>query len=500
MYYIGYDIGSSSIKAALVDTLNGKSLAVVQEPEEEMEMLAIKNGWAEQDPDVWWTHVCNATKRLIAQTNISASKIMGIGIAYQMHGLVVVDADGKPLRNSIIWCDGRAVEIGNKAFKDLGEDHCKTNLLNSPANFTASKLKWVKENEPDIYKKIYKFMLPGDYIGYKLSNEINTTVSGLSEGILWDFKKGDLADWLLDHYGIGRNLVPNIVDTFGNQGSVTEEASAVSGLPVGIPVLYRAGDQPNNALSLNVFNVGEVAATGGTSGVIYAITDNLSVKESSRVNNFAHVNHSKQDPRIGKLLCINGAGIQYRWLLNNLDVASYEEMNNLASNIPVGSDGVRIIPFGNGAERMLDNKDVGTHLANLNLNNHTKAHVCRAALEGIAFSFVYGMEILKSDGIEVNVIRAGNDNLFRSGIFSNTIATLIEHEIEIYNTTGAIGAARAAGLHKGGIEEFGKNIMQNDHVMTFMPFKNKEAYLKAYNDWKKELEIILNNKQDGSIR
>ncbi len=411
-----------------------------------------------------------------------------------MHGLVIVDEAGNPLRKSIIWCDSRAVEIGNEALEALGEEKCANHLLNSPANFTASKLKWVKDNEPDIYNKIYKFMLPGDFIAYKFSNVINTTISGLSEGIFWDFKNESVADFLLEYYGIDKNLVPDIVDTFGLQSVVDEKGEAESGIAAGTPIYYRAGDQPNNALSLNVFNPGEVAATGGTSGVVYAVTDNLSGKESTRVNNFVHVNHTKSHPRIGKLLNINGAGIQYRWLLNNLDVSSYEEMNNLAADVKIGSDGVCLIPFGNGAERMLNNQEIGTRIANLNLNNHHKGHICRAALEGIAFSFVYGMEILKSDGIKPSVIRAGNDNLFRSEIFANTVATLIEQEIEIYNTTGAIGAARAADLHKGNFESFGQGIIDNDHVMTFMPFKDKTPYLQAYNNWKKELEIILNNK------
>ena len=355
-------------------------------------------------------------------------------------------------------------------------------------------LKWVKENEPEIYSKAYKFMLPGDYIAYKFSNQINTTISGLSEGIFWDFKKDSIADFLLTYYGIDELLVPDIVDTFGLQSIVDDKGESESGLAAGTPIYYRAGDQSNNALSLNVFNPGEVAATGGTSGVVYAVTDNLSGKESTRVNNFAHVNYKKSVPRIGKLLNINGAGIQYRWLLNNLAVNSYEEMNNLASEISIGSDGVCMLPFGNGAERMLNNLDIGTRLVNVNLNNHHKGHLCRAALEGIAFSFVYGMEILKSDGIEVNVIRAGNDNLFRSDIFANTVATLIGYEIEIYNTTGAIGAARAAGLYNSDFETYGKLIMDNDHVMTFMPFKDKTPYLKAYQNWKKELELVLNNK------
>jgi len=494
-YYLGLDIGSSSIKAALVDVKSGKSLGVVQEPKEEMGMYAQKNGWAEQKPNDWWMHICNAITRLKKQYNVSRTQIKGIGISYQMHGLVLVDKAGKPLRKSIIWCDSRAVDIGNAAFDNIGNETCSSQLLNSPANFTASKLKWVKDNEPDIYKKVHKFMLPGDYVAYKFSNVINTTISGLSEGIFWDFKSDTIADFLLEHYGIDEDFVPDIVDTFGVQSVVDQNGETESGIAAGTPIYYRAGDQPNNALSLNVFNPGEVAATGGTSGVVYAVTDSLSAKESSRVNNFAHVNYKKGDaPRIGKLLCINGAGIQYRWLLNNLAVDSYEAMNNLASEIPVGSDGVCLIPFGNGAERMLNNKEIGTRIVNMNLNNHHKGHICRAALEGIAFSFVYGMEIMTSDGIKARVIRAGNDNLFRSEIFANTVATLIEQEIEIYNTTGAIGAARAANLHTGDFETFGKAIMDNDHVMTFMPFKDKAPYLKAYNNWKKELELILNSK------
>lgn len=492
MYYLGLDIGSSSVKAALVEISSGKSIGVVQEPSEEMSMFAQKNGWAEQKPEDWWLHTCNAISRLKQQYNVSRTQIKGIGISYQMHGLVLVDKSGKLLRKSIIWCDSRAVDIGNNAFKEIGEDVCTTHLLNSPANFTASKLKWVQQHEPEIYNQIYKFMLPGDYIAFKFSNKINTTISGLSEGIFWDFKKQKIANFLFDSYGINTSLVPDIVDTFGEQSKVDKKGEQQSGIAAGTPIYYRAGDQPNNALSLNVFHPGEVAATGGTSGVVYAVTNTLSVKESSRVNNFAHVNYQKgSSVRIGKLLCINGAGIQYRWLLNNLALSSYEEMNTLASEIPVGSDGVCLIPFGNGAERMLNNKEIGTRIVNMNLNNHHKGHICRAALEGIAFSFVYGMEILKSDGIDASVIRAGNDNLFRSEIFANTVATLIEQEIEIFNTTGAIGAARAANLHTGDFKSFEKSIMDNDHVMTFMPFKDKQPYVDAFKNWKKELELTL---------
>lgn len=492
MYYLGIDLGSSSVKIAIVDTSTGKSIGVIQSPEEEMSMLSPKKGWAEQNPKDWWSHVCAGISKIKKTYNISENDIEGIGIAYQMHGLVIVDEKGEPLRNSIIWCDSRAVDIGNKAYQEIGEDSCDTHLLNSPANFTASKLRWVKENEPETYNKIYKFMLPGDYIAYRFSNTINTTISGLSEGVFWNFKQDDVSKTILDYYEIPSAFVPEIVDTFGHQGKISAIGAKESGLLEGTPILYRAGDQPNNALSLNVFHPGEVAATGGTSGVVYAITENLSVKESSRVNNFAHVNYKKGvSKNIGKLLCINGAGIQYRWLLNNLDVSSYAEMNDLAADVEVGSDGICVIPFGNGAERMLENQTIGTRIVNLDLNRHSKAHICRATLEGIAFSFVYGIEIMNSDGIDAKVMRAGNDNLFRSEIFSNTIATLIKQEIEIYNTTGAIGAARACTLSKNGYDTF-SGFMKNDHVLTYAPFKDTEQYQIAYQNWKKELNLILN--------
>ncbi|QOG04299.1 xylulokinase [Flavobacterium sp. MDT1-60] len=494
MYYIGYDIGSSSVKVAIVEAETGKKIIVLNEPQNEMEIVSLHSDWAEQDPEIWWQHICTATKRAIREANIDASKIQGVGISYQMHGLVIVDDACNPLRNSIIWCDSRAVEIGNKAYAEIGAEKCSEHLLNSPGNFTASKLKWVKENEPEIYKKIYKYMLPGDYIAYKLTGKVTTTKNGLSEGMLWDYKENKVANWLLDYYGIDQSLTPEIVENFTNQGTLNEKASKESGLPVGIPVVYRAGDQPNNALALNVLNPGEVAATGGTSGVFYAVSEMSTGNKTNRVNNFVHVNYEVETPRIGKLLNINGAGIQYRWLRNNMGDETYESMNRKASKIAIGSEGVVVIPFGNGAERMFNNKNIGTHFLNLNLNIHHSAHLFRASLEGIAFSFVYGMECLKDDNATINVIRAGNDNLFRSEIFSNTVATLIGHEIEIYNTTGAVGAARAVGLKDGDYNKFGSSITTNDHVMTFLPLKNKEPYEKAYQKWKQELELILTNK------
>jgi len=492
MYYLGYDLGSSSIKISIVCSETGRNIHTLNEPSTEMEIISIKNDWAEQDPETWWKHICNGTKRVLKESKINNKEIISIGISYQMHGLVIIDKKGKSLRNSIIWCDSRAVEIGNNAYHDIGAVKCSNNLLNSPGNFTASKLKWVKENELSIYENIYKYMLPGDYIAFKMTDVVNSTKNGLSEGMLWDYKENKVAQWLLDYYEIDKSLTPDIVENFTNQGEVTSKAAQETGLPIGIPITYRAGDQPNNALSLNVLKNGEVAATGGTSGVVYAVTNKLSSKESTRINHFAHVNYSTSNQLVGKLLCINGAGIMYKWLKKNTSANSYEEMNKSAVKISIGSEGLVVIPFGNGAERMFNNKNIGTHFFNLNLNIHTESHLFRASLEAIAFSFVYGIEIMKNDGTEINIIKAGNDNLFRSDIFSNTVSTLINHDIEIYNTTGSVGAARASGLTKRNFGKFGDFLSKNNHVKTYKPNKNNKAYIKAYNNWKNELKTILN--------
>jgi xylulokinase len=439
---------------------------------------------------MWWKNTCQAIKNLISLTNINPSLISGIGISYQMHGLVLLDSKGDLLRDSIIWCDDRAVSIGKKAFDEIGKKKCINQILNSPANFTASKLKWVKNNENELYNRVFKFMLPGDYIAYKFSGKMTTTAMGLSEGMLWDFKKNNIADFLLKHYEIDNSLIPEMVSNFGFQCKLNKKGSSECGLVENIPIYYRAGDQPNNALSLNVLKPGEVAATAGTSGVVFAVTDNKKTNESERINNFLHLETDKSTS-LGKLLCINGAGIQYAKLKNKLNVKSYDEMNKLSLKAPIGSEELTYLPFGNGSERMLNNINIGSSMLNFDRNIHNNTHLIRATLEGIAFAFVYGIQILISDGVKPSVIRAGNDNLFKSKVFGDTISTLINTEIEIYETTGAIGASRAVELREKDFNRFGKNIINNDFLKTYNPDLNSSEYKKAYDLWVKKLELTL---------
>ena len=493
MYYIGFDIGSSSIKASIVDAESKSALATASYPDEEMSILSVEPGWAEQDPEDWWKYVCEASKKVLSKSGVDGDKVAGIGLSYQMHGLVLVDKKLEVLRPSIIWCDGRAVPYGNQAFTELGEEKCLSHLLNSPGNFTAAKLKWVKEQEPELFDRIYKMMLPGDFIAMRMTGEVNTTISGLSEGILWDFKNNEIAGFLLDHLGIDNRLIPEVINTFDLSGQLTADAANRLGLKEGTPVMYRAGDQPNNALSLGALNAGDVAATGGTSGVVYSVSDQIVYDQKSRINGFAHVNHTKDQIHIGSLLCINGTGIQHRWIKQLLgNRLSYEALESEASKVGAGADGVCVLPFGNGAERMLENRDIGGHILHLNFNRHDQSNLVRAGLEGIAFSFIYGIEILKGLGSEVTKMRVGNDNLFQSRIFSETIATLIDCEIEMVETTGATGAAQAVGYalkHSNSIEEA---IGSSNSSGIYSPLGKEYDALKAsYHVWKNDLDRFL---------
>lgn len=491
MLLLGIDLGSSSVKVSVIDGETGNCLATAFHPREEMKISAVKPGWAEQDPETWWKSMAAAIQECTGMLGQKKSSIGAIGISYQMHGLVITDKKYNVLRPSIIWCDSRAVSYGEKAMKALGKEYCLSDLLNSPGNFTASKLAWVKENEPEIFKRIDKIMLPGDYIALRLTGELSTSYTGMSEGIFWDFSRNAISDKLLNVFGFSSDLLPQAYTSFSVHGKLLKSVATSLGLPEGIPVSYRAGDQPNNALSLNVLEPGEVAATAGTSGVIYGVTEQKKPDPQSRVNTFLHVNHTLEKNRLGVLLCINGTGILNSWLRKNFDgQLSYDEMNSQAARIAPGSDGLTVLPFGNGAERMLGNRDMGAHFSGLNFNTHSSAHIFRAGQEGIAFSFRHGLDIMKETGISPKVMRAGMANMFLSPVFRETLASITGTSIHLYNTDGSVGAARGAGIGVGYYKNTGEAFSGLKTVGSAEPAKDVSVYEESYERWRRLLSSL----------
>jgi len=492
MLLLGIDIGSSSVKASVIDGETGNCLATAFHPADEMKILALKPGWAEQEPESWLSNLRLAVGDCLARLGERKKDIGAVGISYQMHGLVALDKHRNVLRPAIIWCDSRAVPFGEKALQSLGREYCLSHLLNSPGNFTASKLAWVKENEPGLFGKIDKIMLPGDFIALRLTGELSTSPTGLSEGIFWDFLNDRVSGELLSQFGFNPSLVPEIKPSFSITGYISEQAAAEMGIPAGIPVSYRAGDQPNNALSLNVLEPGEVAATAGTSGVIYGVTGSKKFDPESRVNTFLHVNHQPDKPRLGVLLCINGTGILNSWLRKTAGQGiSYDEMNTLAEGVPAGSEGLLVLPFGNGAERVLGNLDAGARISGLNFNTHSRAHLFRAAQEGIAFSFRYGLDIMKETGIDPHLIRAGKANMFLSRIFRDTLASVTGSEIHLCNTDGSIGAARGAGIGCGYYKNAREAFSGLATIDVTSPGKEASEILEeAYGRWVQEVKTL----------
>ncbi|ASU35225.1 xylulokinase [Mucilaginibacter xinganensis] len=492
MLLLGIDIGTSSVKVSIVDASLQKVLAAAQYPDAESPIIALQPGWAEQSPEMWWEHAQHAIRLCHQTAAYNPADIAAIGIAYQMHGLVLVDQHQQVLRNSIIWCDSRAVAIGDKAFEAIGPERCLSHLLNSPGNFTASKLAWVKANEPEIYSKIDKIMLPGDFIAMKLTGEVTTSVSALSEGVFFDFKTNSISEDVINYFGFDEALFPVIREVFSPHGNLLSSVAQKLSLKPGIPVTYKSGDQPNNALSLNVLNPGEVAATAGTSGVIYGVTDQLGYDQQSRVNTFAHVNYTEQQKRLGVLLCINGVGSMYRWLKQVFGPdESYLQMNAGAAGAPLGSDGLRVLPFGNGAERMLNNKIVGAHFHNIDLNIHGRNHVVRAVQEGIAFAFRYGLDIMRENGMNPTIIRAGKNNLFLSELFTQSFVNITGVPVELYKNDGSVGAALGAGI---GAQIFSSPKQAFEHMHPVQLVQPSTQHLEpAYQEWKALLEKQLTN-------
>ena len=493
MLLCGIDLGTSAIKFSVVDAANQKLIFTCSFPDIENEIYSPELGFAEQDPEHWWYCVKQAIIIGNSSGKYNPKDISAIGISYQMHGLVVLNAENKVLRNSIIWCDSRATGIGEKAFNDIGNQNCQSNLLNSPGNFTASKLAWVKQNQPHIYDQIDKVLLPGDYISGCLCHSYTTSSSALSEGIFWDFNQHGLSNDILTYFGFSKDLFPKIKPVFSSHGQIDKQIAHELGLNDQVEVTYKAGDQPNNAFSLGVLEPGEIATTAGTSGVMYGVSASLKFDPQNRVNSFAHVNHTNESIRIGVLMCINGTGILNRWLKQNFfSNLSYPEMNALGAKSPIGSNGLICNPFGNGSERIFNNKTIGGSWHNLDFNRHSNADMIRSSQEGIAFAMVYGLELLETTGIKPTHLKAGLANMYLSDIFSNAIVNASHVGLELMESDGAYGAALGAGVGLGYYHTPNEAVNKIKRIKEVHPSKDtNDQTQEAYALWKENLHKLI---------
>jgi xylulokinase len=493
MYTIGYDIGSSFVKGVLWDEERGEVAAHVTVPDREMPIRAEKADWAEQDPEMWWEAVKAATQRLIDMVPGAGGRVRGIGVSYQMHGLVLLDRDGKVLRPSIIWCDSRATGMGKELEKAVGEEAVRRQLLNSPGNFTVSKLAWVIRNEPETASRIRWVMLPGDWIAYQLTGMVSTTVCGLSEGMLWNFKDHVPHVKALEAAGADPEWIPPVAPNPGDQGVVGSAVGAEMGFAPGARVLFRGGDQPMNAYGLGVDGPGMWAASAGTSGVLYRVDPVREAEPTGMANRFAHIGHSAENPAIGTLLCLNGAGIAYAWLRRVMFAGQeYAAINEHVAAVPAGADGVMFHPFGNGAERMLDNRQPGAGWSGIHFNRHGQGHLARAVMEGIVFAFVHGMRHVDPSLPALPVIRAPHAGLFRSELFASMLSTLAGADVQLHAGDGATGAAQGASVALGAsaIKALDSNAARDEPgvLKTHSPDPSiHDALESAYSRWKDAL-------------
>ena len=489
MILCGIDVGTSSIKVSIVDAANQQLIYSTSFPEVENEISSPQPGFAEQDPEHWWYCVKQAILKANSSGLYNPKNIGAIGISYQMHGLVVVDKNAQVLRPSIIWCDSRATPYGDQAYITLGESFCQSHYLNSPGNFTAAKLAWVKENQPAIFEQIAQVLLPGDFIAGRFTSNFTTTASALSEGILWDFKSSHPAKDLMTYYGFPESIFPPVHPLFSDHGSLTATVAEELGLGTHVKVTYKAGDQPNNAYSLGVLHVGDIATTAGTSGVVYGISDELKFDKENRVNSFAHVNHTTEKTSIGVLMCINGTGILNRWLKQNFfSSVTYAQLNELGAKASIGSNGLVCMPFGNGAERIFQNRTLGGSFQHLDFNRHQSADIIRAAQEGIAFSMVYGIELLGNVGVKPNKLKAGLANMYLSELFTQAIVNASGASVELLETDGAFGAALGAGAGVGYYANEDEAVSNIKVLKTVQPKASlQNSYADAYGIWKMNL-------------
>jgi xylulokinase len=445
MYFLGIDVGTGGTRALVID----QSGSVVSSASEEHQPFASPQiGWAEQDPTDWWRASGVAVSHALRQGSVRAEQIACVGFSGQMHGAVLLDAQGSVVRPALIWCDVRTEKQAQELTSLIGAERLRQ-LTCNPAltNFTLTKCLWVRENEPENWSRVCSLMLPKDYVRFRLTGERATDLADASGTLLLDVANRRWSQQILDFVQMDRSLLPALYESPEICGQISEAGATATGLIAGTPVVAGAGDQAANAIGIGVVSPGAVSATIGTSGVVLAATNLPALDPEGRVHTFCH----GMANRWLVMGVTQAAGLSLRWFRDQFGMAnghreSYEDLTAEAAKIPAGAEGLLWAPYLMGERTPYLDANARAMLVGLTAS-HTRAHVIRAILEGVAFSLRDTFTIFEQIAVPVKTIRLGGGGA-RSPLWRQIQADVYSHEVETVAVEegAAYGAAILAGV------------------------------------------------------
>ncbi len=444
MDFLGIDVGTGGSRAVLIDS---SGAIVASATIEHAPFASPEIGWAEQNPEDWRRASIEAIRQVLANENVNAEDIAAVGLSGQMHGAVFLDKFDKVLRPSIIWCDQRTENQCRELTEKIGAEKL-IELVSNPAlpNFTLTKMLWVRENEPEIWRKVKCVLLPKDYVRFCLTGDKATDVSDASGTLMLDVRNRKWSKEILAASEIGESLLPELYESAEITGTISAECAAETGLLKGTPVVAGASDNAAGAIGMGIVRVGSVSATVGTSGVIFAVTDKPSIDLRGRIHTFCHAAPN----RWHVTGVTQAAGLSLRWFRDNFSLnENYDDLTAESAKISVGADGLLWTPYLMGERTPHIDSNVRASLIGLTAS-HTKAHVVRAILEGVAFSLRDSLEIFKDLDIPIQTIKLGGGGA-RSSLWRQIQADVYGRAVEIVESDegAAYGAVLLAGVGAG---------------------------------------------------
>lgn len=494
MKFLGIDVGTGGSRAVVIDD-NGKVLATAIAVHEDF--ISPEIGWAEQNPEDWW-RACVLAIREVLQT-VNAEEIAAIGFSGQMHGSVFLDDSDKVIRPALLWCDQRTEKQCREITEKIGAEKLIT-LVSNPAvtGFTLPKILWLRENEPQNFKKVKSILLPKDYIRLKLSGDKASDVADSSGTLLFDVPNRKWSDEMLSAFEIDEKLLPKVYESIEVTGKISKTAADVTGLKVGTLLVAGAGDNAAGAIGMGITEKGKTSSTIGTSGVIFAVTDAPKLDLKGRIHTLCHAIPNRWH-NTGVTLA---AGLSFKWFRENFgDGKLYDELVNEAEKVSSGSDGAIWLPYLMG-ERS-PHLDPNARAAFVGLTaSHTKAHLTRAVLEGVAFSLRDSLEIFKESGAEISSVRLGGGGA-KSKLWRQIQADVYNKSVEIIEADegAAFGAAILAGVGAGAWKTVDEACEKTIHVTEKIEpnaasveklNRNYEAYKTLYRSLHSAVQILKN--------